>query len=93
MDYVSLVSIMLRFEACAREACTSVTIVDDLVDEPDESFFVILGETPDLDARITLAPTRAEIVIEDNDSELASHTHTHTLQCSCLSRNKFVLHY
>ena len=75
MDYMSL-SIMLRFEACSREVCTSVTIVDDLVDEPDESFFVILGETPDLDARITLAPTLAEIVIEDNDSELASHTHS-----------------
>jgi hypothetical protein len=84
MDYVSLVSIMLRFEACAREACTSVTIVDDLVDEPDESFFVILGETPDLDARITLAPTQAEIVIEDNDIpivvgyEVTTHTTTET---------------
>ena len=92
MDYMSL-SIMLRFEACAREVCTSVTIVDDLVDEPDEAFFVILGETPDLDARITLAPTLAEIVIEDNDSELASHTHTHALQCSCLSSYKSVLHF
>lgn len=69
MDYVSLDG-LLRFGACEREACTTITIVDDLVDEEEEFFHVLLERTPGLDMRISLAPIEAEIIIEDNDSEL-----------------------
>ena len=69
MDYETL-NVLLMFEACVREVCSSVVIVDDVVDEPNELFFVNLARTSDLDTRINLSPTEAEIIIEDNDSEL-----------------------
>ena len=45
----------------------NVTIVDDLVDEPEENFFYTLERTPGLHPNISLDPTLGEIVIEDDD--------------------------
>ena len=67
MDYDALTQVILSFATCARRTCTNVTIVDDLVDEPNESFFVTLERTLGLDNRITLNPVDGEIEIEDND--------------------------
>ena len=69
MDYVSLDG-LLMFGSCEREACITITIVNDLVDEEEELFHVDLERTPGLDMRISLAPIEAEIIIEDDDSEL-----------------------
>ena len=77
MDYDEAVRVLLVFEPCSREACTTITIIDDLVDEPDEQFFIVLNRTVDLDTRITISPSEGEITIEDNDSKLAfSQPHT-----------------
>ena len=67
MDYDALTQVILSFAACAQRTCTNVIVVDDLVDEPNESFFVTLERTHGLDNRITLNPVDGEIEIEDND--------------------------
>ena len=41
--------------------------MDDLVLEMEESFIVVLNRTSQLDSRISLEPTTAEIVIVDDD--------------------------
>ena len=43
----------------------NITIENDGVAEPLESFFVTLEKTPDIDGRITLDPVDGEIVIID----------------------------
>ena len=64
MDYGS-VSMILRFATCQRRECVNITIENNGVAEPLESFFVILERTPDQDGRITLDPVDGEILIID----------------------------
>ena len=45
----------------------NITVVDDEALEMEERFTVVLNRTADLDSRITLDPTVAEIVIIDDD--------------------------
>ena len=68
MDYVTLAEIMM-FDVCETQRCVNVTILNDSVDEPEETFRVTLERTPDLDNRITLEPVDGEIVIVDNDGK------------------------
>ena len=49
-------NLYLQVAACETRQCMNVTIVDDFVDEPIESFSVTLERTPGLDVRITLDP-------------------------------------
>ena len=65
-DYIEF-NVTLMFEPCERRRCVNVTIVDDFIDEPDESFFYKLRRTPDLHPRITLDPVNGTIVIIDDD--------------------------
>ena len=44
-----------------------MTIIDDLIDEPVESFNATLDRSPGLDVRITLSPVEAVIEINDNE--------------------------
>ena len=66
MDYDSL-SEILGFGPCDTQQCTEITIVDDMIVELTESFFVTLERTPGLDSRITLDPVDGEIEITDDD--------------------------
>ena len=66
IDYVS-VSEILAFGSCDTRQCTEISIVDDMIVELTESFFVTLERTPDLDSRITLDPVDGEIT--DNDGK------------------------
>ena len=61
-------STVLLFAACQMRSCENVAIVDDEVVENEESFFVTLEDTPDLNSRIHLTPTSGEIEITDGDS-------------------------
>ena len=66
MDY-GFVSDILSFDACETRHCTEIPIVNDMIVEVSESFFVTLERTPGLDDRITLAPVNGGIeIIEDN---------------------------
>ena len=67
MDYESLTNFILNFDRCQFKSCTTVTIIDDLIDEPVESFNATLDRSPGLDVRITLSPVEAVIEIDDND--------------------------
>ena len=53
----------LTFGACDTRQCTEIPIVDVMIVEMTESFFVILERTPDLDSRITLDHVDGEIEI------------------------------
>ena len=68
MDYET-VSQVVNFAACETRQCVNVTIVDDFVDEPIESFTVTLERTPGLDVRITLDPVDGVVEIDDNDGK------------------------
>ena len=64
-DYSELnTTLMLSFSIKRR--CVDVTIVNDLVDEPDENFFYTLEWTSGL-PQISLQSTRGEIEIVDDD--------------------------
>ena len=66
MDYDSI-SEILGFGSCDTQQCTEIPIVDDMIVELTESFFVTLERTPGLDSRITLDPVDGEIEITDDD--------------------------
>ena len=66
MDYIN-VSTILAFDTCDTRQCTEIPIVDDMIVELTESFFVTLERTPGLDSRITLDPVDGEIEITDDD--------------------------
>ena len=75
MDYESLTNFILNFDRCQFKSCTTVTIIDDLIDEPVESFNATLDRSPGLDVRITLSPVEAVIEINDNDGIAISIHH------------------
>ena len=66
MDYHNI-SEILEFDSCDTRQCTEITIVNDMIVELTESFFVTLEGTPGLDSRITLDPFDGEIEIIDDD--------------------------
>ena len=68
MDYLEL-SNTLSFAACETRCCKNVTIMDDLVNEPDEYFDYTLERTPGLDGRISLDPKDGQISIIDDDGK------------------------
>ena len=72
MDYDPLRPVIVRFAMCQTRSCANVTILDDFINEPVESFFIFLDEASDV--RITLNPVDGEIQIEDDDSKLFSKT-------------------
>ena len=74
---------VLMFDACETQQCVAVTIVDDMIDEPEENFHVSLERTPDLDSRITLEPVEGEILIIDNDG-MHSNTNASLTLCTAL---------
>ena len=66
-EYTEL-SVILNFLSCETRKCVDVTIVDDLIDEPDEEFGITLDLewTPDLNSRIILDPVNEVIFIQDD---------------------------
>ena len=58
---------ILQFPECVAQQCTTVNVVNDSVDEPEEFFNFTLGRTPDLDPRIKLEPTEGQVVIKDEN--------------------------
>jgi hypothetical protein len=66
MDY-GAIDVILMFDIGETRKCVNVTIIEDLVDEPLESFTYTLTRTPSLDPRIELDPTNGTVEIIDND--------------------------
>ena len=64
----------LMFEECMRRKCVNVTIVDNQINEPNETFTFHLNRTTDLSPRIILDPVDGEsYLIDDDDGELYEH--------------------
>ena len=82
VDYLEL-SNTLSFAICETRRCKNMTIVDDLVDEPDEFFNYTLERTPDLDRRISLDPKNGRISIIDDDGKIL------LLMGMCVAVNSF----
>ena len=61
------VSTIVAFDTCNTQRCTEIPIVDNMIVELTESFFITLERTPGLDSRITLDPVDGEIEITDDD--------------------------
>ena len=57
----------LRFDTCDVRQCTFVSIVNDLVEEPEEFFIYTLERTPGLDVRIDLDPSMGTVVINEGE--------------------------
>ena len=57
----------LVLAACETVLCQDITIINDLEVENMKSFRVTLGRTPDLDSRISINPTRADVIVNDDD--------------------------
>ena len=62
LDYEPF-SVVVQFESCETRRCVNISILSDLIEEPDESFNYTLERTPDLDSRISLDPVEGEVVI------------------------------
>ena len=61
------VSTTLAFGACDIRRCVEISIVDDVIVELTEPFFVTLERTSGLDSRIMLNPVYTKVDITDND--------------------------
>ena len=62
---------IVTFEKCSREACEYIIIIDDRMVERDETLYVTLGRTSDLDERIRLHPTEQRVKILNDDGDCA----------------------
>ena len=62
-----IISEILGFGLCDTRQCTEIPIVDVMIVELTESFFVTLERTPGLDSRITLDPVDGAIELIDDD--------------------------
>ena len=71
-DFTTL-SVVLRMAPCRNDVCVNIPLADDTVVEGDETFTVSLTRLSSTDARISrvsLNPARAQVTINDDDSEL-----------------------
>ena len=55
------------FVACQDRYCLDIPIINDNELEYDKIFRVTLGWTSDLDRRVSINPTRADVTINDDD--------------------------
>ena len=70
-DYVPVQNAIMRFTPQDENACLLVTIIDEDIVEQNESFFVTLERTADLNERITIDPdnSEGEVVIGNDDGK------------------------
>ena len=68
LDYNNL-SRELIFAVGKTVVCENITILDDRTQEMDESFFISLTRTQDLDSRIVIDQDEGMVTIIDSDCE------------------------
>ena len=65
------------FSDSRRQDCFSVEIINDIIPENLENFFLDLAPTPgETLERVTITPSQAMVTIEDDDCEFHSDTAT-----------------
>ena len=75
-DY-SLGTEVLTFPACTLRQCVNVSIIDDMLQETNESFSLTLERSPGLDSRITLDPAHSTVIILNDDSKCKQLCYTY----------------
>ena len=65
-DYEA-VSEVLTFAPCETRHCVNVSITDDLVNEPEETFSLSLTK---ISSFVTLSTTAGEVLITDDDGKV-----------------------
>ena len=80
-DYVTVVGMMLTFNATVTQQCVNIPIVDDMaVEEPAETFVVTISTN---DSSVAIPNPSATVSIMDNDGEhISSGTETSILYSS-----------
>ena len=68
MDYGAL-DVDLMFEKCMRRKCVNVTILDDQLNETNETFTFHLSRTTDLSPHVILDPVNGESYLIDDDGD------------------------
>ena len=68
MDYRPIDEIIM-FDECQRRRCVNIAIIQDLVEEVDESFTIHLRRTVGHSTRILLDPEDGVIELVDDDGE------------------------
>ena len=69
MDYIQNTPVTLKFEMCDMKLCHCIPIVDDDVPEGNETFYVTLEGTADLDRdKVLLEPANGTIHILDRST-------------------------
>jgi len=77
-DYTAITNqIVGPFSNSRRQECFSVEIINDIIPENLENFFLDLAPPPgETLERVTITPSQATVTIEDDDRELSSDTTT-----------------
>ena len=57
----------MTFPSCGKRRCVNVTIVNDLIDEPEEKFTISLSAVPGSSHLILVHPATGEVVITGDD--------------------------
>ena len=61
---------VLMFDKCMRHKCVNISVMEDQMNEVNESFTFHLNSNTGLSPRITLDPVDGEIyIIDDDDGE------------------------
>ena len=60
----------LTFSTCQSRQCVNVSIIDDALNEQNESFTISLERSAGFDVRITLDPSESTVIILNDDSKL-----------------------
>ena len=64
----------LMFSPCETQRCLIITIINDLISEPEKTFSLSLTGFPNTPSPITLTLTSGEVVITDDDGSLRPST-------------------
>ena len=68
-DYQGVSNATLSFGPCQERSCLRIPTANNFEVEMDEIFFVYLRVAPGQDSRISISPSRSQVVIKDNDGE------------------------
>ena len=74
----------LIFDECMRRKCMNVTIVDNKMKEPNETFTFHLNRTTDLSPRIVLDPVDGESYLIDDDDGEPRSINSHVVCQMCI---------
>ena len=83
---------IVTFGDCQNRSCINITIVDDMVNEPVESFTYTLEMIPGSNSAICLEPVGGEVIIIDDDGRLSGCVPSKFHHCMLHSVAQHIVH-